>query len=276
VKKLIAVMLLLFAAPASAEPYRLIQARSGRQARGGNLELGLRYQGLIDGEGDEGEPIPDNFHQIAFSLRWGVIDRLELEAEASVIVWHQLGDPHADVDPGDIKLGGQVQLLRERPHILATYLNFTFPTAPSNPSLPPQFADGTFDVEALLIYELDASRFVRLIFNVGWEFLGHYKDRPYDTFDIPDAFRYDAAIALHPTARLQLSLELNGRYHTDRVITPVWINNQSILELTPGLRIEITPRWVFEGGAGIALNDDTRAMYKVHVLAGVTYEFPVY
>ena len=272
-RKLIVAMLLLLAAPASAEPYRLIQARSGRQAHGGNLELGLRYQGLIDGEGGDGEPIPDNFHQIAGTLRWGVFDRLELEAEASMIVWHHIGDPHADVDPGDIKLGGQVQLIREYPHILATYIGFTFPTAPSNPALPPQFADGTFDVEALLIYEVDPSRFVRLIFNVGWEFLGKYKDID---FDVPDAFRYDAAIALHPTSRLQFSLELNGRYHTDRVITPIWVNNQSILELTPGLRIEITPRWVFEGGAGIALNDDTRAMYKVHILAGVTYEFPIY
>ena len=272
-KKLIVGMLVFFAAPAFAEPYRLIQARSGHQARGGNLELGLKYQGLL-----AGDDYPDAFHQLAFSLRLGVIDRLEIETEASLIIWHDdVGDPsHVQVDPGDIKLAGQVQLVREHPHILATYLGFTFPTAPSNAALPPQFADGTFDIEALMIYELDASRFFRLIFNVGWEFLGKYHDGPNKNVDVPDAFRYDAAIALHPTSRLQLSLELNGRYHTERAITPVWVNNQSILELTPGLRFEITPRWVFEGGAGIALNDDTRAMYKVRVVAGVTYEFPVY
>jgi hypothetical protein len=248
-------------------------ARAGKQARGGDLELGLRYQGLFDGDGIAGAPVPDAFHQIAFTLRWGVLDRLELEAEASAIVWHQLGTPSADVDPGDIKLAGQVQLVRSAPHILAAYLGLTFPTAPSNPSLPPQFADGTWDVEGLLVYELDPIRVVRFIVDAGWQSLGKYKDID---FDVPDAFRYDVAVALHPVARLQLSLELNGRYHTDRVLTPVWRDNQHILELTPGVRLELTPRWIFEGGAGIALNQDTRSMYKVRLLAGVTYEFSIY
>jgi hypothetical protein len=268
-------LLLLVAAPASAlaKPYRLIQARAGHQTGAGDLELGLRYDGLLDGDGVPGFHEED-FHQIAFSLRWGVLDRLELEAQASVIVWHEPGKPSADVDPGDVKLGAQVQIIREWPHILAGYFGLTLPTAPSNPALPPQFADGTLDFEALLIYELaPGGGPVRLVFDAGWQFLGKYKDIDWD---VPDAFRYDAALAIAAGSRVQLSLELNGRYHTDRVLTPVWTDNQHILELTPGLRIEITPRWVFEGGAGIALNDDTRSMYRVHVLAGVTYEFPIY
>src|SRR5262249_2045973 len=211
------------------KPYRLITARAGKQARGGDLELGLRYMGLIDGDG-----IPDSFHQIAFTMRWGVFDRLELEAEASVIVWHEVGSRSADVDPGDIKLAGQAQLVHSSPHILATYLGFTFPTAPSNPVLPPNFADGTFDIEALLIYELDPPHApVRLIFDAGWESLGKYKQGDCGCdFDVPDAFRYDAAVAIHAGWRVQFSLELNGRHHTDRPITPYWTATHPIPQLT--------------------------------------------
>jgi hypothetical protein len=268
-------LVVLAQANARAHPYRLITARSARQTAPGDFELGLRYQGLLDGDGLGGLE-PEGFHQVAASLRVGVVDRLELEAEASFIVFHDAGSRSASVEPGDVKLGAQVQLLRAGPSLLGIYLGFTLPTGPSDIDvLPPFFADGTFDFEGLLLYEAaPGGGPVRLVFDAGYIVDGTRErpELPGGSFDVPNAFRYDAAIAVSATPRLQLSLELNGRYYSDPVITPVWRDDQHILEVTPGLRFEPSPGFVLEAGAGIALNDDTRRIYKVRALAGLTYE----
>jgi hypothetical protein len=84
------------------------------------------------------------------------------------------------------------------------------------------------------------------------------------------------ALAVHLGHRVLASLELNGREYFDRVLTPFWVDNQHILELTPGLRLEITPRLVLEAGVGIGLTPATRDIYAVRAVAGLTYEFSLY
>jgi hypothetical protein len=251
-------------------------ARTPRQPEAGEFELGARYQGLFAGSGLGFDP--EHYDQLAASLRWGIVDWLELETEGSFIVFHDIADGGSTkVDFGDVRLAVQTRILRSGPHLLGIYTGLTLPTGPSNIDvLPPFFADGTLDFEGLVLYELAPIDSLRLIANLGWISQGTRTRAPAPSFDVPDALRYDLALALNLGSSVQLSLELNGRYHTDKKITPVWLDNQHILELTPGVRIEMTPRLVLEAGAGFAMNDDTRRIYKVRALVGLTYEFSLY
>src|SRR5437879_754932 len=60
-------LLFVWSPVAETRPYRLINARTPRTTEGGDLELGLRYQGLFAGEGFGFDP--RSFHQIAATLR---------------------------------------------------------------------------------------------------------------------------------------------------------------------------------------------------------------
>jgi hypothetical protein len=273
------IALLAFAPPVRARPYRLITTRTPLTLEAGHFELGARYQGLLEGDGTlAGGLTPADFHQIAGTLRIGVTDWLELETEVSAIIFHELGHDSASIDPGDVKVAAQVRLLHEGVHTLGIYLGVTLPTGPADVDvLPPFFADGTLDVEGLLLYEIRPARPVRLVMDAGWVHDGtRVRGHGLPDFDVPDAFRYDAAVAIHAGSRLLVLLEVNGRYYTDKVITPVWTDNQHIVEVSPGLRLELVPRLVLEAGAGIAVTDAARAIYRVRAQAGLTYEIAVF
>src|SRR5262249_28021064 len=238
-----------------------------------------RYQGLFAGDGP-GNFDPREFHQIAGTLRLGILDQLELELEASAIVFHDDLSPGAPVkvDVGDVAAGLQARILESGPSLLGLFVGLTLPTGPSEIDvLPPFFADGTLDVTVLLLYELaPRGAPVRLVLDAGFEHDGTRARGSRVSFDVPDAFRYDLGLAVHIGWRLLASMEINGRWYTDRVIAPAWNDNQHILEATPGLRFEITPRLVLEAGAGIALNDDTRRIFKLRAQVGLTYQFPLF
>src|SRR5262245_50486478 len=179
---------------AQARPFRLINARTPRTSAGGDLEIGLRYQGMLAGDGDGFDP--RDFHQLAATLRWGIIDTLELEFEASAIIFHDDRNPGpVEVDPGDLKLDLQARIVDHGPALLGIFFGLTFPTGPSDVDvLPPFFADGTLDVQGLLLFELaPRGAPVRLVFDAGYEANGTRHRPGRGDFDVPDDFRYDVA-----------------------------------------------------------------------------------
>lgn len=268
--------------PANARPYRLLVTRSPASTGAGNLETGLRYQGLFAGSGREiaGQPAvdPHNMHQISASLRWGVIQQLELGFELSGIIFHDPTSDTLDIAFGDVIATLQGRLLRSKHHRLGLFLGFALPTGPSDVDvLPPFWADGTFDITALLLYELAPTRDFRLVFNVGY--IHHGTRERGDTlpeFDVPDAFSWDVGAAVHFGRRLLGFAEISGRHYFRDEITPVWLDNANIVELRPGLRIETIPRLVLELGVGVALTSGTQEIFIFRALAGLTYEAALY
>ena len=59
----------------------------------------------------------------------------------------------------------------------------------------------------------------------------------------------------------------------DKVITPVWVDNQHLIEVIPGVRFEAIPRLVFEAGLGISVTPQLREIHQFRLLLGATYEF---
>jgi hypothetical protein len=272
----VALALTFSAAAAEARPYRVIVTRTPRTTGEGNFEIGARYQGLFLGEGlgfDPGE-----FHQLAATLRWGIIDGLELDAEGSVILFQDPADPNVFIaTAGDVRVAMQARVLRVGASILGVFAGLTAPTGPSEiDTLPPFFADGTLDGEILALYELAPTGALRILLDGGYVFQGTRDRGGLGDFDVPDALKYDVAASFAIGRYMQASLELNGRHYFDDAISPVWVQNADIIEVTPGFRVEVTPGLVFEAGAGIGLNDDTQAIYKLRIHAGLTYEFSAY
>lgn len=269
---LVFLALAVSALSAEARPYRAFNTRTPRSTQGGNLEIGMRYQGLLLGEGN-GIVDPWDFHQLAATLRWGIVDALELDLEAGGLLFqNEAGDLEGAL--GDVRLAAQVQLVRSPTARLGLLGGATFPTGPSAEDiLPPHFHDGTLDAEGLLLLELSPGRTFRLLLDGGYLFQGARDRGGQGDFNGPDALRYDLALGLHLGERLLLLLELNGRHYLDPQITPVWVDNQDILELSPGLRVETSPGWVFEVGGGFFLNEDSTEIHRFRVQAGFTYEF---
>lgn len=266
-------VLALFASLAEARPYRVMTARTARTTDPGDIELGLRYQGLLLGEGRGFDP--GNFHQLAMTFRVGLLEFLMLDVEASGILSAEApNDEDLQLAPGDLKLSLQARLVETNQARFGIFFGAVLPTGPSEVDLlPPFFADGTLDFEGLLLLEIGTKAPVRLILDGGFLFQGERDRGALGDFDVPDAIRYDIALAFRPGERALFAIELNGRHYLDPVITPLWTENDDIIELTPGFRFETGPGLVLEVGAGIALNDDTEDIYKLRVHAGFTYEF---
>jgi hypothetical protein len=283
-RRLIAVQMLLIGAlpsEAHARPYRVVNAHGPSSTGGGNLELGLRYQGFFVGQGRDhptlGHLEPGSFNQLAGTVRWGIIDPLELGLEASAIFFHDLDSEDVEVAAGDLIVSLQGRVLKTRHHLLGLFAGLTVPTGPSDvDSLPPFWADGTLDVEALLLYELALQPF-RLIVDAGYVHAGTRDPTGGGlVFDVPDAFRWDLAGALHLGRRFLVCLELHGRHYFRADVTPFWVDNQHLLELIPGVRVELVPRLVLEAALGFALTRAAREMFILRAQAGFTYEFNLY
>ncbi|MCA9666641.1 MAG: transporter [Myxococcales bacterium] len=274
---------LLAAAPVEARPYRLLVARSPASTGAGNLEIGARYQGLYLGNGRDATAglaaiDPGNLHQISASVRWGIISQLELGFELSGVIFHNPASGETEGAFGDIIATLQGRILSLKRHRLGLFVGFAFPTGPSDvDALPPFWADGTFDVTALLLYELAPTRRFRLVLNAGYNHNGK-RDRgdTLPSFDVPDAFIWDIGAAVHFGRRVLAFAELSGRHYFRADVTPVWVDNAHIVELRPSLRVETIPRLVLEVGFGIALTPAAHDMYILRALVGMTYEFSIY
>src|SRR5438132_1139886 len=88
---------------AEARPYRAMETLTAETTPGGHVEVGARYQGFILGVGHFGVAA-SNWHQVAASARWGIIDGLELDLQLQALIdWTpgSLARPYF----GDIPLG---------------------------------------------------------------------------------------------------------------------------------------------------------------------------
>ena len=129
----------------------------------------------------------------------------------------------------------------------------------------------------LLLYECAITRSFRLVLDAGYVHNGTRDPAGrYATFDVPDAVRWDFGAAVHIGEMVMLSGEFRGLHYFDRMITPVWEDNQHLVEFAPGLRLEVTPGLVLEAALGFGLTRAVREMHLVRLIAGLTYEFPVY
>src|SRR5690348_5978742 len=80
-----ALLVLLLASPALAKPYRAMVTNTAETTPGGHVEVGARYQGFILGTGRFGVNA-SNWHQVAASARWGIIDNLELDLQVEALI----------------------------------------------------------------------------------------------------------------------------------------------------------------------------------------------
>jgi hypothetical protein len=280
-KMVLSLALLLASAPALGRPYRLVATQTPRSTGGGNLEVGGYYEGFFLGDGRLYAPLgraidPQSFQEIGATVRWGIIKQLELGLRASAILFHKPGAEDIDAAFGDLVASLQGRFLTTRHHLLGLYTDFSIPTGPADvDALPPFWSDGTFDFEILALYELAYLPF-RLAVDAGYVHAGTRTLASGRDFDVPDAFRWDLAVALNLFTRFLFSLELGGRHYVRADVTPFWVDNANLVELTPAVRIETIPRLVFEAGIGFGLTRDAREMFLLHARAGVTYEFNMY
>ena len=264
---------------AEARPYRVLVAHTPRSTSAGKVELGLRHQGLWAGEGTDttsASASPGNFHQVSASLRVGLFDRFELGFEGSALFYHSSESAPLEVAAGDLLLTSQARLLETKLHQLGLLLRVTFPTGPSAIDvLPPFWSDGTWDVEGLLLYEARLAPSLRMVLNLGYQHHGQRQRDPQAPFDVPDALRWDLALVVHAGRDSLLFCELSGRHYLRRDITPLWGDNNHLIGLRPGFRLELSAGFVLEFGLGIALTRDARQIFLLRSLAGFTYEFRV-
>src|SRR5438128_10434184 len=88
---------------AYARPYRAMETLTAETTPGGHVEVGARYQGFFLGLGRL-SVTASNWHQVAASARWGIIDGLELDLQPQALIdWTPGGFAHAYF--GDIPLG---------------------------------------------------------------------------------------------------------------------------------------------------------------------------
>jgi hypothetical protein len=265
----------LCASESWARPYRAMITRTAETSRGSTLETGLRYQGFLWGFGrPAGAILSVPYHQVAGHVRWGIVDHLELETQLELLIQKEPLNPNIGVFLGDIPIGLQWTFYEGHKIALGAWVRATIPTGPSGIDIiPPTLSDGTFDVEGTFILEARFTRKVRLMTNVGFLHHGVRNRGGRGDFDVPEAIRYDAALVGNLGERFLISLELSGRSFFRPAITPVWNDNQHLVEVTPGFRWEIVPKLVLEVAVGIGLTRDTREIYLLHPLAGLTYEF---
>jgi hypothetical protein len=260
---------------AEGRPYRAIVNRTAETTPGGHVEVGVSYQGFLFGVGYPGFPDVLHWHQVAAHARWGIIDSVELDLQAEALISYS---PSPGARPeayfGDIPLGVQWTFFDRPKGALGVYARVTFPTGPSHiDELPPMLSDGTWDGELTLLGEVRPSHWFRLLANLGFLY-HHIRNRsPAPDFDVPEAIRWGVSATFNLGNRWLFALEAVGWHFFQAEITPVWVNNQHLIEVIPGVRFEVIPRLVLEAGLGIAVTPQLRQMYQVRPLLGATYEF---
>ncbi|MBL8950058.1 MAG: hypothetical protein JNK82_04735 [Myxococcaceae bacterium] len=261
------------ASTAWAKPYRAMVTHTASTTPGGHVEVGARYQAFILGVGRTGVNA-SNWHQVAASARWGIIDNLELDLQVEALIDWSPGRL-ANVFFGDLPLALHWTFLDRPKFALGVYGRVTFPTGPGHVDvLPPMLSDGTWDAELTVLGELRPSAWARFMVNAGFLY-HHVRNRGPNaaSFDVPEAVRWALAGTFNIGKRWLFSLEVLGLHFFRPDITPVWVNNQHLIEVIPGVRFEVIPRLVFEAGLGISVTPGLRELWQLRPLAGVTYEF---
>ena len=157
---------------------------------------------------------------------------------------------------------------------MGLFARVTLPTGPGNIDvLPPTLSDGTLDVEGTFLAEIRPTPSFRVMFNVGFVYMGIRNRSPSAAFDVPEAIKYGVAATLNVGRRLLFALEVTGHSFFRPDITPVWTQNQHLVEVIPGARFEIVPRLVLEAALGIAVSPQLRELHQFRPLLGLTYEF---
>ncbi len=266
-------LLCAVATSAGAKPYRAMVTQTAETTPGGHVEVGARYQGFILGAGRSGVSA-SNWHQVAGSARWGIIDHLELDLQLEALIdWSPGGLARAYF--GDIPLAVHWTFFDRPKFAFGVYGRVTFPTGPGHIDvLPPMLSDGTWDAELTMIAEVRPSPWFRLMFNAGFLY-HHVRNRgpSQPSFDVPEAIRWGVAGTFNLGKRWLFSLEALGLHFFRADLTPVWVNNQHLIEVIPGVRFEAVPRLVFEAGLGISVTPWLREIWQFRPLAGVTFEF---
>ncbi len=265
--------------PAAARPYRSMVARTAETTRPGNLELGLRYQGFfmldaITGEGASATSLP--YHQLSPTVRFGIVDNVEANLQLELLGLGMPGRSDMIIAFGDIPLGVQWTFLETKSFALGIYARGTLPTGPSNiDAIHPGLSDGTWDAEGTLLAELRAGRDLRFMFNAGYLYHGVRERGPgeADDFDVPDAFGAAASVAWNMTPLTLIGIDVVGRHYFRPVITPVWRDNATQVEIIPVIRHEISPGLVLEAVAGVSVTPGLWDIHQFRALVGGTYEF---
>ncbi|MCY1045284.1 hypothetical protein OV208_28470 [Corallococcus sp. bb12-1] len=261
---------LLCASSAWARPYRAMVTRTASTTKSGNLELGLRYQGFFALDLDESQP----YQQLSPSLRFGIVDNLEANLYVELLALGLPGDDDFKVAFGDIPLGLQWTFLESGKVALAAYGRVTLPTGPSDEDgILPSLSDGTWDWEGTLIGELRATKDLRFMLNGSYLHQGTRDRGSLPEFDVPDAVQLALAATYNLDKFTMLGLEVVGRLYFEDVITPVWRDNATQVEILPVVRHEAFPGLVLEAVAGIAVTEGLSEIYQFRLLLGATYEF---
>ncbi len=265
--------LCLAALPAIAKPYRAMITRTAESTKGGNLEVGLRYQGFLLGTGPTSTLNSSPWSQLAAHARLGITDHLELDTQLEALIRYVPRASTADVYFGDIPVGLQWTFHEGSAGAVGFFARLTLPTGPGGIDiLPPTLSDGTLDVEGSFIGELRPTPDFRLMANLG---LIHHGTRTSNgaSFDVPEALKFAIAGTFNLSEILLLSIEAVGHSFFRRQITPVWDDNQHLIEVIPGLRYEPTPRLVLEAALGISMSPQLQEIHRFRPLLGLTYEF---
>ncbi|MBS1149523.1 MAG: hypothetical protein H6Q89_1221 [Myxococcaceae bacterium] len=264
----------LFCLLAEARPYRGMITRTAETTRKNHVEVGLRYQGFWFGAGRLGVPRASTWHQAAAHVRWGIIEGLELETQVEALIDFDPRSPPARAYFGDIPIGLQWTFFSRPKFALGVFARVTIPTGPGNlDMLPPTLSDGTLDVEGTFLAEIRPTTSFRVMFNVGFVYMGTRTRAPAAAFEVPEAIKYGVAGTLNLGKRFLFALEVVGHSFFRPDITPLWTDNQHLVEVVPGARFEILPRLVLEAALGIAVTPQLRQIHQFRPLLGLTYEF---
>lgn len=264
-----------------AKPFRAMDTRTAITTGPQNLELGARYQGFFGG--DDLNSL--GYHQLTPSVRFGILEQLELNISFDVMLLTQRGSWGVNAYLGDLPVGLQFTFLDTPVIALGIFGQLTIPVGASNferlpfalqDRIPPSLSDGTWDAEGSFIIELRPTQNFRVIGNVGYLYNGVRLRPGAGAFDVPDAIKYDLAATLNLGDRWLLGVEVIGRSYFSPVITPAWTNNQHQLEVVPLMRFEAVPNFVIEAAVGIGVTPAVGQMYRVRALLGFTYEFDLF
>ena len=115
---------------------------------------------------------------LAASLRWGILEHLELEAQLSAFAEFQPGNSSPHGYFGDIPVALQWTFLDSPGVELGVYGRAILPTGPSgNDLIPPTLSNGALGLEGTFLAELHPSRDLRFIFNLGVIHISALSDR---------------------------------------------------------------------------------------------------
>jgi hypothetical protein len=270
---LLAAFALFIPLSAQAEPYRAFVTRTTETTGPGNIELGMRYDSFLLGTGSPTVD-PSAFHRLGASLRWGILEHLELEVQPAAFAEFRSGDSSPHGYFADLPVALQWTFLDTPGVELGVYGRATLPTGPSgNDLIPPTLSNGALGLEGTFLAEFHPARDLRFIFNLGAIHHGTRNRDPRSSFDVPAALRYDGAVTYNMGERLLLSLEMLGYSYFSSQITPAWTDNQHQVEVMPGLRYEASPGLVLEAALGVSVSSGLRQLQAIHPVLGFTYEF---